>query len=164
MRCHLSPVVLLVICLYCISLQVQAARILAIVATPSYSHQIPYRKLWLELHERGHQIVLVTSNPIPNMDQKTFQQIDISTGYKNIRQIDFMQLRFNKVTWLDFVEEYLLDMTNAFAVHVLNHTDMKPIYAPNSGRKFDVVMTELLAIPAMYAFAHRFDAPLIGIS
>nr|XP_033333681.1 uncharacterized protein LOC117224687 [Megalopta genalis] len=164
MKFNPSPVVLSVFGLLCVGQQIQAARILALVPTPSYSHQIPYRRLWLELHKRGHELVLVTSNPIPNMDPKTFQQIDISEAYKDIREVDFMHLRFDKVEWLAFVEEYLFSMAHVFVEHVLNHTDMKPIYAPNSNRKFDVVMAEMLAMPAIYAFAHRFDAPLIGMS
>ncbi|XP_078038088.1 UDP-glucosyltransferase 2-like, partial [Augochlora pura] len=164
MKSNLSPVVLSVIGLLCIGLHAQAASILAIVPTPSYSHQIPYRKLWLELHERGHEIVLVTANPIPNVDSKTFQQIDISQAYKDLRGVDFMELRFNKIEWLDFVVEHLFDMSYIFGEYVLNHTEMKPIYAPNSDRKFDVVMVEMLAMPAVYGFAHRFDAPLIGLT
>ncbi|XP_076380605.1 UDP-glucosyltransferase 2 [Megalopta genalis] len=164
MKFNLSPVVLSVFGLLCVGQQIQAARILALVPTPSYSHQIPYRRLWLELHKHGHEVVLVTSNPIPNMDPKTFQQIDISEAYKDIREVDFMHLRFDKVEWLAFVEEYLFSMAHVFVEHVLNHTDMRPIYALNSNRKFDVVMAEMLAMPAIYAFAHRFDAPLIGMS
>ncbi|XP_076644979.1 uncharacterized protein LOC143354610 [Halictus rubicundus] len=157
-------VVVLAIGLLCIVRQADPARILALVPTPSYSHQIPYRRLWLELHERGHEIVLVTANPIPNMNSTTFKQIDVTGMYKDVRVLDFIKLRFDKVDWLTFVEEELFEMADNFAEHVLNHTDMKPIYAPNSNEKFDLVMVEMLAVPATYAFAHRFNAPLIGLS
>ncbi|XP_076300322.1 UDP-glucosyltransferase 2-like [Lasioglossum baleicum] len=153
-----------VIGLLCIVRQAESARILALVPTPSYSHQIPYRRLWLELHERGHEIVLVTSNPIPNMNFTTFKQIDTGGAYKDIRSIDFIKLRFDKVEWLSFVESHLFDMAGTFAEHILNHTDMKTIYAPDSNEKFDLVMVEMLAVPATYVFAHRFNAPLIGLS
>nr|XP_033333360.1 UDP-glucuronosyltransferase-like isoform X1 [Megalopta genalis]XP_033333361.1 UDP-glucuronosyltransferase-like isoform X2 [Megalopta genalis]XP_033333362.1 UDP-glucuronosyltransferase-like isoform X3 [Megalopta genalis] len=164
MKFSVLPFVLLVLTMLCISQQVQTARILALVPTPSYSHQIPYRRLWLELHERGHEIVLLTSNPIPNMDPKTFQQIDVGKGYNTIREIDFMQLRFDGIDFWNFFERYMFKMSDAWTEHVLNHRDMKPIYAPDSNQKFDVVMVEMLMIPATYAFAHRFDAPLIGLS
>ncbi|XP_076643748.1 UDP-glucosyltransferase 2 [Halictus rubicundus] len=144
--------------------QADPARILALVPTPSYSHQIPYRRLWLELHDRGHEIVLVTSNPIPNMNTTTFKQIDISGAYKDIRGVDFIQLRFDKIDWLTFMETHLFDMADTFAEHVLNHTDLKPIYAPESNETFDLVMAEMLAYPSTYVLAHRFNAPLIGLS
>ncbi|XP_076295640.1 UDP-glucosyltransferase 2-like [Lasioglossum baleicum] len=158
------PVLVLVIGLTCIVRQAEPARILALVPTPSYSHQIPYRRLWLQLHERGHDIVLITSNPIPNMNSTRFKQIDVSGSYKKIRAIDFIKLRFEKHDWLFFVQNHLCDMTLSFAEHILNHTDMKAIYAPNSNEKFDLVMTEMLVAPSTYVFAHRFNAPLIGLS
>ncbi|XP_033333679.2 UDP-glycosyltransferase UGT5 [Megalopta genalis] len=148
--------------LLCIGQQVEPARILVVIPMPSYSHQIPYRRLWLELHERGHEIVLVTSDPIPNMDSKTFQQIDISKSYKKMREIDFMQLRFDKVDFFELVERHLLDSADFFLENVLKHTDMKSIYAPNSNQKFDVVMIEMQVV-APYVFAHRFNAPVIGL-
>ncbi|XP_076643749.1 UDP-glucosyltransferase 2-like [Halictus rubicundus] len=158
------PVVLCVIGLLCIVRQAEPARILAIIPTPSYSHQIPYRRLWLELHKRGHEIVLVTPNPIPNMNSTTFRQIDTSGGYKTIRAFDFVKLRFDKEDFMSFMEENLVDMTHSIAENLLNHTDMKALCAPNSNEKFDLVMVEMLASPTQYAFAHRFNAPLIGLS
>ncbi|XP_076643745.1 UDP-glucosyltransferase 2-like isoform X2 [Halictus rubicundus] len=157
-------VVVLAIGLLCIVRQADPARILALVPTPSYSHQIPHRRLWLELHERGHEIVLVTSDPIPNMNTTTFKQIDTSGAYKNIREIDFIKLRFDKVEWLTFAEGQLIDMAYSFAEHMLNHTDMKAIYAPNSNEKFDLVIGEMLVSPATYYLAYRFNAPFIGLS
>ncbi|XP_076295654.1 UDP-glucosyltransferase 2-like [Lasioglossum baleicum] len=150
--------------LLCIARQADPARILALVPTPSYSHQIPYRRLFLELHERGHEIVLVTPNPIPNMNSTTFKQINISGTYKDARTFEFVKLRFDKYEWLSFVEDSLFEMAEKLSEHIFNHTDMKAIYAPNSNKKFDVVMIEMLAVPATYVFAHRFNAPLIGLS
>lgn len=157
-------IVVSVLGLLCIARQADLARILALVPTPSYSHQIPYRRLWLELHERGHEIVLVTPNPILNMNSTTFKQIDIGETYKNVRAFDFVKLRFQKTEWLSFVEDNLFEMADSISEHIFNHTDMKAIYAPNSNEKFDLVMIEMLAVPATYVFAHRFNAPLIGLS
>ncbi|XP_078038086.1 UDP-glucosyltransferase 2-like [Augochlora pura] len=159
-----NPFVLSVFALLYILQQVQPARILAIIPTPSYSHQVPYRKLWLELHQRGHEIVLVTTNPIPNIDSKTFTQIDIGNSYNEVGSVNFVKNRFEKFDWMGFVEKYLYEKSDIFVENVLNHTDMKPIYAPDSNQKFDVVLIEMLAMPATYAFAHRFNAPLIGLS
>ncbi|XP_078038087.1 UDP-glucosyltransferase 2-like [Augochlora pura] len=151
-----------VFCLLCISQQVQAAKILALVAVPSYSHQIPHRKLWLELHKRGHEIVLVTSDPIPDMDPKTFQQIDISKAYKYFRGLDFMHLRFNGLDFVEVFRRHLIDIADILVETVFNNTEMQEIYAPNSDRKFDLVISEL-QVPGISVFAHRFNAPLIGV-
>lgn len=157
-------VALFVVCAVCVLEETRGARILAVVPTPSYSHQIPYRKLWLELHKRGHEVVLVTANPIPNATAKNFTQIDVSGSYKNMKTLNFLKLRFEKVSWVPFVEKYLIELSTAFAEGVLNNTEMRRLYAPGSKEKFDVVFTELLYMPAVPALAYRFDAPLIGIS
>ncbi|KZC09279.1 PREDICTED: UDP-glucuronosyltransferase 2B15-like [Dufourea novaeangliae] len=160
----ITSVVFLVLCIFAAVQQLQSAKILAIIPTPSYSHQIPYRQLWLELHKRGHEIVLVTANPIPGMNATTFRQIDIGTSYGIIRQMDFVKFRFEGLDWLAFEENYLFDFSDLMANEVLNHTDMKRLYEPNSNEEFDVVMAEMLLVPSIYAFAHRFNAPMIGLS
>nr|XP_034193805.1 UDP-glucuronosyltransferase-like [Osmia lignaria] len=157
-------VVLFVVCAVCILEETRGARILAVVPTPSYSHQIPYRKLWTELHKRGHDVVLVTANPIANMTSKNFTQIDISGSYKDLQALNFLKLRFEGVNWITFTENYLFDLSTTFAESVLNNTELRRLCAPGSNEKFDVVLTELLYMPSVPALAYRFDAPLIGLS
>lgn len=152
-----------ILCILCIVNQSQCYKILAIVYTPSYSHQIPYQPLWLELHARGHEIVLITTNPIQNINSPNFTQIDISSNYNALRAIDFVKLRFEKVDWIETLEEYLFSLCSSFEIQVFNSTEVKKLYAPDSNAKFDVVLTEFLYIPAIYAFAYRFNASLIGI-
>ncbi|XP_076643747.1 UDP-glucosyltransferase 2-like [Halictus rubicundus] len=158
------PVVLCVISLLCTVRQAEPARILAVIATPSYSSQIPFRQLWLELHKRGHEIVLVTTNPIPNMNSTTFRQIDTSGAYKTMTGVNFFKLRFDKEDFMTFMEKHVVDMTHSIAENLLNHPDMKALCAPNSNERFDLVMVDMMAIPTPYVFSHRFNAPLIGLS
>ncbi|OAD54608.1 Ecdysteroid UDP-glucosyltransferase [Eufriesea mexicana] len=153
-----------VLCVLCVAKQTECYRILAVVATPSYSHQIPYWSLWLELHERGHEIVLVTPNPIPGIESPNFTQIDISKGYGVMKDINFVQLRLEGATWHDFVLEHLLDINEDSVRHVFEAPQMKKLYAPNSNEKFDIFLTEFLYMPSLYAFAHRFNVPMIALS
>ncbi|XP_076626503.1 UDP-glucosyltransferase 2-like [Colletes latitarsis] len=156
--------ILSVVCVFCVVKQLQCARILAIVPTPSYSHQTPYRPLWFELNKRGHEIVLVTTNPIPNLNLTNFTQIDVGGSYADLRRIEFITLRFQQTSWLSFLDQNLLNLCDVFTRQVFNNAEMKKMYAPNSSTKFDVVMAEMLYMPAIYAFAYRFNAPLIGLS
>nr|XP_003705446.1 PREDICTED: UDP-glucuronosyltransferase 1-2-like [Megachile rotundata] len=156
-------IALLVLCALCLE-ETRSARILAMIATPSYSHQIPYRKLWTSLHERGHEVVLATTNPIPNINSTRFRQIDISESYGSFRATSFLKLRFEGVSWLRFAQENLFPLVDVFTEHLLNNTEMRRLYAPDSDAKFDVVLTEFLYMPATYAIAYRFKAPLIGLS
>ncbi|XP_033349655.1 UDP-glucuronosyltransferase 2B7-like isoform X2 [Bombus vosnesenskii] len=163
MKHHLSSLLFVLSVLY-IAKQSGCYKILAIVPSPSYSHQIPYRRLWLELHKRGHEVVLATADPIPNIKSPNFTQIDISQSYGIIKKLDYVQMRFEGKRWLDIVEEKLLSVTKVFAETVLNSTELRELYAPESNATFDVYLTEVLYAPATYAFAHRFNVPIIGLS
>ncbi|XP_043583873.1 UDP-glucosyltransferase 2-like isoform X3 [Bombus pyrosoma] len=163
MKHHLSSL-LFVLCVLYTAKQSECYKILAIVPSPSYSHQIPYRRLWLELHKRGHEVVLATANPIPNINSPNFTQIDISQSYRIIKSLDFVQMRFEGKRWLDIVKEKMLPIVEVFAEMVLNSTEIRKLYAPESNATFDIYLAEFLFAPATYAFAHRFNVPIIGLS
>ncbi|OAD62501.1 Ecdysteroid UDP-glucosyltransferase [Eufriesea mexicana] len=150
------------LCVLCVTTQTKCYRILAIVSTPSYSHQIPYRRLWLELHERGHEIVLVTTNPIPGIKSPNFTQIDISKSFATLRTTNFVQQMLEGQTWTNFVMNEMFDLSKNFARYVFEAPEMKMIYASDSNAKFDVFLTELIYVPGLYAFAYRFNVPVIG--
>ena len=163
MKHHLSSL-LFVLCVLYIAKQSGCYKILAIVPSPSYSHQIPYRRLWLELHRRGHEVVLVTADPIPNIKSPNFTQIDISKSYGSVRSLDFVQMRYEGKRWLQFMEEEMLPIIEFYTETVLNSTELRKLYAPESNVTFDVYLVELLFSPATYAFAHRFNVPMIGMT
>ncbi|XP_076231313.1 uncharacterized protein LOC143177325 [Calliopsis andreniformis] len=142
---------------------IQGYKILAIIPTPSYSHQIPYRALWEKIVKRGHELVLVTTNPFPT-NLTNFKQIYVDGTYSDLRKIDFIQQRFEGKDWLNFIDEYMLPLGLTFCEHVFKNTEVKKMYAPESNQKFDLVIAEMLLMPSIYAFAHRFNAPLIGVT
>ena len=159
-----AATLLSVVCLLCVARRLQCARILAVIPTPSYSHQVPYRPLWLKLVDRGHEVVLITANPIPNVNRTNLTQIDVGASYSTLRAIDFIGLRFEGESWLTFVGREMLPLSMVFSENVLNNTAVKKIIAPESTATFDLVIAEMLFQPAIYAFAHRFNAPMIGVS
>ena len=108
--------------------------------------------------------MLVTADPIPNIKSPNFTQIDISQSYGSIRSLDFVQMRFEGKRWLHIVEEEMLPIVEVFAETVLNSTELRKLYAPESNATFDVYLTEFLFAPATYAFAHRFNVPIIGMA
>lgn len=138
-------------------------KILSIIPTPSYSHQIPYQRLWLELHARGHEIVVITTNPISNISLPNFTQIDISHSYNCLKEVDFIENRFEHVNWLKIMENYAMPLYTCFLNEVFNSSEVKKLYVPDNAVKFDVLLAEFFYGPAMCAFAHRFNVPLIGI-
>lgn len=53
-------------CFLYIAVPMETARILGIIPSPFYSHQIPFRAIWTALSRKGHEVVLVTTDPINN--------------------------------------------------------------------------------------------------
>lgn len=152
----------LVLCILCVAEQTECYKILAIIVTPSYSHQIPFQRLWLELHNRGHEILLVTTNPIPNINSPNFTQIDFSQSYKILESLNFVEMRFSGSTWLQIMEKYGLPFCLTIAENLFNNKEFKKVYAPDSDAKFDILLTEYHCSFSIVGLAHRFDVPIIG--
>ncbi|XP_054013725.1 UDP-glycosyltransferase UGT5-like [Hylaeus anthracinus] len=156
-------IIISLMCLFFLAEEVQCARILAVIPTPSYSHNRAFKPLWMELNKRGHDIVLVTTNPIPNMNTTSFVQIDISKSYGIVDRYNFVQRRFSKVNWLTLQKTDIFGLGDNFAHEIYNNSEVRKLYAPDSDAKFDVVMIQAFISPAVFALAHRFNAPLIGV-
>ncbi|XP_076766939.1 uncharacterized protein LOC143433487 [Xylocopa sonorina] len=158
---HWTASFLFVLCGLCVARQADCYSILAIIAIPSYSHQIPYQRLWMELCERGHKVVLITTHPMTNYQSPNFTQISVNTSASFLKTIDFVQMRFSGKTWMDIIMNNMCDISIQCAEEVYKASEM--LYASDSNATFDLVMTELFYMPSLFAFAHRFDAPLIGL-
>ncbi|XP_047112256.1 UDP-glycosyltransferase UGT5-like [Schistocerca piceifrons] len=62
-----TAVFLAAACLLTLGDRCLGARILAVVPTPSISHQLPLRTVLLELARRGHQVTFITTHPIQDV-------------------------------------------------------------------------------------------------
>lgn len=151
-------------CYLCIATTTEAARILAIIPIPSYSHQIPYRPIWTTLSQRGHEVVLLTTDPINDPSLTNLTEISFKHAYKFFKElnINFVNNLNGAYSWLDTAREQLWPMGRELTKDIYEHPQVRKMYAPNSGEKFDLVIIENLKSPALYALARRFNAPLIG--
>ncbi|XP_003705458.2 UDP-glycosyltransferase UGT5-like [Megachile rotundata] len=155
---------LFALCALCAIEKTRSAKILALDPFPSFSHQVPFRKLILGLQKRGHEVVYATTHPIPNVNLKNFTQIDLSRTPAKFNTLNFMQFRFDGVTWIEVLEKQVFSACESSMENLFNNPKMKRLYAADSDAKFDVVLAEFSYIPSIYSMAHRFDAPLIGLS
>ncbi|XP_018401111.1 PREDICTED: UDP-glucuronosyltransferase 3A1-like [Cyphomyrmex costatus] len=146
-----------------------AKRILVISNIPSYSHQICYRGLWLELHRQGHEIVSITTDPIKNSSLTNYTEIDINYFHKGFPE--YKSLPYSSLTTAYLNLPFLEAERNViwFVGHILNqavfkNSEMKKLYAVDSNEHFDAVIVAQGPTISLNAFAYRFNAPLIGIS
>ncbi|KAL6257012.1 hypothetical protein P5V15_011948 [Pogonomyrmex californicus] len=147
---------------------IYAKRILFISNFPSYSHQITYRGLLLELNRRGHEIVSVTTNPIKNSSLTNYTEIDLNYFYNGLPE--FKKLSYPTITAANIAlpilaVEHLLWTAGHFMNHELfKNPEFKKLYMPGSNEYFDAVIVSQGTTFSLNALAYRFNAPLIGIS
>lgn len=139
---------------------VESARILAIIPTPSYSHQVTFYPIWRELLLRGHQVTLITTDPLKDSNLTNLTEIDLHSMYKSIDQTR-AKLNVHKQE-LGYFQ--LLDELTGMFVKLEREELMLPELQKliKSDAKYDLVIVEVL-LPAFLAFAHKFNCPMIGI-
>lgn len=138
-----------------------SAKILGVFNIPSVSHQIVYQPLWKELSLRGHEVTVITPNPLKDPTLTNLTEIDLSFMYdtedhqisedvsKGIDHWEFMKLVFELSTG-----EYTEGFLRHKEVHALIN---------DTSKEFNVVIAEYM-LTFTGAFAVRFKCPLIGIA
>lgn len=138
-------------------------RILGVFPCPSISHQVVFRGLAMELNKRGHELVVVTTDPVNDRNLVNYTEIDVSFVYDIWGSgLDLFASR-GKTRWIDFLPG--TDMNEKYGNvpdRILSHPEVKKLYAPNSNETFDLLMVETLYWPSIYPLATRFSVPMIG--
>ncbi|XP_066151121.1 UDP-glycosyltransferase UGT5-like [Euwallacea fornicatus] len=137
------------------------ADILAIISTASFSHQVSFRPLWKQLAANGHNVTLVTTDPLKEGDLKNIQQIDISYSYEYMNKHEVVDIAINE-------SKSLYD--SALAIRkVYKDTHTKLFESPegvnlahNKENHFDLLIIEA-QIPDMMIYSWLFDIPFVGI-
>ncbi|KAJ4429923.1 hypothetical protein ANN_22127 [Periplaneta americana] len=141
------------------SAAVSGARILGVFPTPPKSHQIIYRSLMRGLQLRGHEIVIITTDPKWDTSVKNYTEIDLSILNEHWKKrYNFVSLNLGII---GFVTDLLYLAADACKI-MFNTPDVQRLL--QEGNKFDVVITEWVALPCSSAYAYHFKAPSIGIT
>ncbi|KAF5307252.1 hypothetical protein FQR65_LT06968 [Abscondita terminalis] len=137
---------------------VQSARILGIMYMPSFSHQIVLRPLWKELSLKGHQVTVLTTDPINDPHLTNLTEIDLKESYilwGNLSLFHLIDIPAWRV-WQSFMQfsDQLMD------IQLQNPKVQKLINNPNE--HFDLLIIEGFQ-SAHYAFSHKFKCPFISV-
>nr|QIK00362.1 UDP-glycosyltransferase [Xylotrechus quadripes] len=149
----LLPVLLFVS--YC-----RAANILAVIPTPSYSHQIAFTAIWKELSLRGHSVTLITTDPLNDPKLTNLTEIDIKWAYKYMADVT------SKIT--DSQSFSMWNMAKTFGDMFLPMMHEQMNYPPvqellqDKSKHFDVVIVEHI-YPEFLGFAEVFNCPKIFV-
>ncbi|KAJ8974385.1 hypothetical protein NQ317_006164 [Molorchus minor] len=137
---------------------VYGANILAIIPTPSYSHQIAFTSIWTELSLRGHQVTVITTDPVNDPKLVNLTEINVKFSYKYFSNIS-KQAERELSMWT--MHEFVTTVTGPMIEEQLSY---QPVQALMNGEKhFDVVLVEQF-YPELLAFAEIYNCPKILVS
>lgn len=149
-----------------------AYNILIMHPTPSYSHQKPLMALTEALIKKGHQLFVVSPNPVPGLE-KNYTYVDLSASYKyfakniDAKKENFVNLQMQHTKWDS--PSSLFGMYSAIAVRQYNTTQFSQFYerVKRDKIKFDVALIETFFIPSGCAMVRQlggYGVPMIVFS
>ncbi|NP_001243978.1 UDP-glucosyltransferase precursor [Bombyx mori] len=143
----------------------KAARILGVFPTPSISHQVVFRRLTLELHKRGHELVIVTTDPMYQKGEapQNYTEIDVHDISYTTWRNDFMKLSRGSSDDLFEQSAVILELTTNLFEMQLKSKEVQALIKVKDAKKFDLLLLEACIRPAII-LTHVFDAPAILVS
>ncbi|CAD6995922.1 unnamed protein product [Ceratitis capitata] len=135
------------------------AKILAIFPFPGPSQYICVQAYLKALAGRGHEVTVVSAypqkKPLPNFRDISLEEV--LNGYEETI-VDVITQERNKWQELNLYYDFFTGGT----LSVLKSANVQKLL--QSDEHFDLVIVEALQMDAVYAFAHHYKAPIIGIS
>ncbi|KAJ0171756.1 hypothetical protein K1T71_012519 [Dendrolimus kikuchii] len=160
----MTRIILVVSCLLLTISSNEAARILIVIPTPSISHQVVFRPLILELAKGGHELTVITPDPLPKeATSANITEIDVhDISYKCWRQevLKSTTTTGNKDS-LFTQAGVIFNLFNAVFEKQVRTKEVQDLI--KNKPKFDLLLVEACVRPAL-AFAHIFEVPAIFVS
>ncbi|XP_013186739.2 UDP-glycosyltransferase UGT5 isoform X5 [Amyelois transitella] len=144
---------------------IEAARILFVIPTPSISHQLPIRPLSQELAKRGHNVVVITTDPIFTKEeaQNNFTEIDLHDLSYTLWKEKFINAKHSgSVNDLESQISVIYNLTTYIFEMQMEAENVKTLINDRK-QKFDLIFLEACARPAIL-FSHIYKVPVILIS
>ncbi|CAH1641747.1 unnamed protein product [Spodoptera littoralis] len=154
----------LILCLSIFASHDEAARILAVFPNPSISHQVVFRPLTQELAKRGHEVTVITTDPVfpEGKAPANLTEIDVhDISYDIWKKIFLASTKGNK----DDVFMAMSAIVNALTavVDVQLKDERVQNLIRDKGKQFDLLLLEACVRPAL-VFSHIYKIPVIQIS
>lgn len=141
----------------------KAARILAVFPTPSISHQIAFRPLVHELAKRGHDVVVLTTDPVyskgntpPNLTEIDVHDVSYSIWRQELINGAMKPgVKENLKIQMETVDNSIIKIFE----EQIKTDEMQNILK----QKFDLLIIEAHVLPAL-GLKHVFQVPVIQMS
>lgn len=142
----------------------RSAKILTILPIPFKDHQIVYQPLIESLHKYGHEITVMTTNPIFSsrgaLKFENITEIDLSFVYK----LEFLdELKDVDLEGSDMLKSIFNVMRKIYEAE-LKSPQVQDLFE-NKKNFFDLVLVDWSGSSSlMNIFAHHFNVPLIAVT
>nr|WMP40223.1 UDP-glucuronosyltransferase UGT33AY3 [Tuta absoluta] len=159
----MSGQIYLLISLLCSVAISESARILAVFPTPSISHQVVFRPLTQELARRGHEVVILTPDPVFEKGQapENLTEIDVHDMSYDLWRKHFLVHATGKADDLYKQVEVVFDLQLKIFHMQLNTSEFKKII--DEKQQFDLLLIEAWLKPVLL-LTHFLKAPVIQVS
>lgn len=136
------------------------ASILAVVPSPSYSHQVVFQPIWKELSLRGHQVTTITTDPINDRTLTNLTEIDLHYIYEEWNELKLQMMEeLKRSNWKLFL--LLFRLMTSISDNLLHNQAVQSLIR-DQNQNFDLVFVEFGA-PILFAFGERFKCPVIAV-
>lgn len=136
----------------------ESANILACITTPSHSHQVAFHDLWAQLSLRGHNVTLITTDPLRDPELKNLTEIDVSQSYVYLK--GFSKICENEVNIWNY-KSALRKLFKSIKSYQFTHPDIQDLARGRS--RFDLVLVQH-NFPEFLLFGRIYNCPTILIS
>ncbi|KAF2892702.1 hypothetical protein ILUMI_13474 [Ignelater luminosus] len=140
---------------------VYSAKILGVFVVPSISHQVVFQAIWKELSLRGHEVTVITPDPLNDKSLVNLTEIDVSSSYKTFREGNLQQSMSKALSVRDVVNNIFTLMATVLEEQ-FSHPEVQRLVRDKT-KHFDLVIVEYF-LPASFAFSELYNCPLIGVT
>nr|CAH7757405.1 unnamed protein product [Callosobruchus chinensis] len=135
-----------------------AANILAVVPSPAFSHQSTFWPVWRELSLRGHQVTLLTTDPMGNRSLTNLTEHNFHHVYKHKEEFSSLIDTASLPVLIQALAKLVADtLTTFFESEVV-----QDLLKNNATKKYDLVIAEDL-FPEFLVFGDVYKCPTILI-
>lgn len=137
-----------------------SAKILGVFLSPSISHQVVYQPVWKELSLRGHQVTVLSPNPLKDETLTNLTEIDLGFAYEEIISKNFIGKFIHKTLLYD---RYLsmMDAIQDMLYYIIESPPVKALLEDKS-RSFDLIVMEAFN-PIVHGFVARYQVPFVAL-
>ncbi|XP_031328821.1 UDP-glucuronosyltransferase 2B19-like [Photinus pyralis] len=137
------------------------AKILGAFFVPSISHQVVFQPIWKELSLRGHEVTVLTPNPLNDRSLTNLTEIDLSFAYEIVRSGNLQGTLQKDIPIKTIVQSYF-KLFGEVVKAELEHSEVQALIRDQS-KSFDLVIVEYMH-PTFTALSARFKCPWVGIT